>query len=100
MSIDLLDRLVCDIVAVTESLMSAETKIDLACWDPFSMSVEKRHASMGVGAKQREAGEHERGPEVDGEQHFRRHGSSNSSRRQRRQGGGSRRPRHEQFGIA
>lgn len=63
MSIDLLDRLVADIIAVTESLMEANTTADLAAWQPFSSSVEKTHASAGVSAKERHAGKHNRGME-------------------------------------
>jgi glutamate decarboxylase len=41
MSLDLLDRLIADICAVTEALMSSDA-IDLAAWQPFSESVEKK----------------------------------------------------------
>ncbi|KAF2083262.1 glutamate decarboxylase [Saccharata proteae CBS 121410] len=50
MSMDLLDRLISDICAVTESVMQAD-QIDLEAWQPFSSSVEKKHASQGVDSK-------------------------------------------------
>ncbi|KAF2098027.1 glutamate decarboxylase [Rhizodiscina lignyota] len=56
MSIDLLDRLVSDILAVTEMMMNTEAEIDLAAWAPFSGSVEKTHASPGISSKERLAG--------------------------------------------
>lgn len=58
MSLDLLDRLVSDILAVTESMTSIDT-VDLATWQPFHPSVEKKHGSAGIGAKERESGESE-----------------------------------------
>lgn len=59
MSMDLLDRLVSDILAVTESMTTIDS-VDLATWQPFHPSVEKKHASAGIGAKEKEAGESER----------------------------------------
>jgi glutamate decarboxylase len=50
MSMDLLDRLIADICAVTETLMTSD-EIDLQAWQPFSSSVEKTHASLGHSAK-------------------------------------------------
>ncbi len=52
MSLDLLDRLIADICAVTETLMISD-EIDLQTWQPFSSSVEKTYASLGHGAKDR-----------------------------------------------
>ena len=52
MSMDLLDRLICDICAVTEALMSTDT-VDLAAWQPASASIEKQHSSRGVESKDR-----------------------------------------------
>lgn len=46
MSLDLLDRLVRDIVAVTETIMNTD-QIDLAAWQP-SNSIEKQHANQGL----------------------------------------------------
>ncbi|KAL9070337.1 MAG: hypothetical protein Q9157_005847 [Trypethelium eluteriae] len=46
MSIDLLDRLIADICAATETLINSD-EIDLAAWQPFSNSVEKTHSSAG-----------------------------------------------------
>ncbi|KAL2356681.1 pyridoxal phosphate-dependent transferase [Cryomyces antarcticus] len=50
MSMDLLDRLIADICAVTETLMQSD-EMDLAAWQPFSKSTEKEHASAGLAAK-------------------------------------------------
>ncbi|KAI9698567.1 MAG: hypothetical protein M1820_007457 [Bogoriella megaspora] len=50
MSVDLLDRLIADVCAVTESLMRSD-EIDLAAWQPFGNSVEKTHASAGHDSK-------------------------------------------------
>jgi glutamate decarboxylase len=44
MSLDLLDRLIADICAVTETLMDSDP-IDLTGWQPFSKSVEKQKSS-------------------------------------------------------
>jgi len=52
MSLDLLDRLIADICAVTETLMSSD-EIDLAAWQPFSKSVEKEYSSPGTDSKNR-----------------------------------------------
>lgn len=52
MSMDLLDRLICDICAVTEALMSLDA-VDLAAWQPASASIEKQHSSRGVESKDR-----------------------------------------------
>jgi glutamate decarboxylase len=48
---DLLDRLIADICAVTETLMSSD-QIELEAW-PFSKSVERTHASLGHDRKDR-----------------------------------------------
>lgn len=50
MSLDLLDRLIADICAITETLISSDT-IDLAAWQPASSSLEKQHASQGHDSK-------------------------------------------------
>jgi glutamate decarboxylase len=50
MSMDLLDRLIADICAVTEALMDSD-QIDLAAWQPFSKSVEKEHSGKAKGKK-------------------------------------------------
>lgn len=52
MSMDLLDRLVSDIIAVTETLMSTQTT-DLAALQPSATTIEKRHQSSGTDAKNR-----------------------------------------------
>jgi glutamate decarboxylase len=52
MSMDLLDRLINDIVEVTENLMKSDA-IDLAAWQPTPSSVEKKHANPGLGAHQK-----------------------------------------------
>jgi glutamate decarboxylase len=43
----MIDRLVTDIVHVTETIMSSDTA-DLAAWQPQKASIEKRHSSQGV----------------------------------------------------
>ena len=47
MSLDLLDRLITDIISITEQLMNADP-MDLAAFQPGSTSVEKQHQSKGV----------------------------------------------------
>ena len=47
MSLDLLDRLISDIIAVTEQLMTSDP-IDLSAFQPGATSVEKQHQSKGV----------------------------------------------------
>ncbi|KAL8733495.1 MAG: hypothetical protein Q9166_002122 [cf. Caloplaca sp. 2 TL-2023] len=47
MSLDLLDRLITDIIAVTEQLMNADP-INLKAFQPGATSVEKQHQSRGV----------------------------------------------------
>ncbi len=48
MSLDLLDRLIADIISVTETLMNSD-EIDLAVWQPMpNSSVEKEHGSQGL----------------------------------------------------
>lgn len=46
MSLDLLDRLVTDICAITENVMNSD-QVDLAAWQPGS-SAEKKHGSAGL----------------------------------------------------
>ena len=53
MSMDLLDRLIADICAVTESLMNTEHAAELLEWQPASKSLEKQHASLGHNAQNR-----------------------------------------------
>jgi glutamate decarboxylase len=52
MSLDLLDRLISDIIAVTQTLMESEIG-DLSALQPTATSIEKQHQSQGVDAKQR-----------------------------------------------
>jgi len=52
MSMDLLDRLISDIIAVTQTLMESEIG-DLSALQPTSTSIEKQHQSQGVDAKNR-----------------------------------------------
>ncbi|KAL8647606.1 MAG: hypothetical protein Q9226_006362 [Calogaya cf. arnoldii] len=56
MSLDLLDRLITDIVAVTEQLMNSDP-IDLAGFQPGATSIEKQHMSRGVDHTQRHLAE-------------------------------------------
>ena len=51
MSLDLLDRLISDICAVMESIMSTSSEVDLSAWQPVTTTVEKQHASQGVDGK-------------------------------------------------
>ncbi|KKY22409.1 putative glutamate decarboxylase [Diplodia seriata] len=50
MSLDLLDRLITDICAVTETVMQSD-EIDLAAWQPFANTIEKTHGSRGVSSR-------------------------------------------------
>ena len=52
MSMDLLDRLITDICAVTQTLMTTDV-VDLAAFQPGISSVEKEHSSLGHVAKDR-----------------------------------------------
>lgn len=52
MSLDLLDRLITDICAVTESVMQSDA-IDLAAWQPFANTIEKTHGSRGVSSAEK-----------------------------------------------
>ena len=47
MSLDLLDRLITDIVAVTEQLMRSDP-LDLSAFQPCATTIEKQHQSKGV----------------------------------------------------
>lgn len=47
MSLDLLDRLITDIISVTEQLMNSDP-IDLSAFQPGATSIEKQHQSKGV----------------------------------------------------
>ena len=52
MSLDLLDRLISDIIAVTQTLMESDVG-DLSALQPTATSMEKQHQSQGVDAKYR-----------------------------------------------
>ena len=52
MSLDLLDRLISDIVAVTQTLMESDIG-DLSALQPTATSTEKAHQSQGVDAQHR-----------------------------------------------
>lgn len=56
MSLDLLDRLITDIVATTEQLMNADP-IDLSAFQPGSNAIEKQHQSKGVDHKNKHKAE-------------------------------------------
>ena len=50
MSLDLLDRLISDVVAVTQMLMESDP-VDIAFFQPGATSIEKQHQSIGADAK-------------------------------------------------
>lgn len=52
MSLDLLDRLISDIIAVTQTLMESDP-IDLSALQPTATSIEKQHSARGIDAKER-----------------------------------------------
>ena len=52
MSLDLLDRLISDIISVTQDLMEADA-FDLTAWQGAATAIEKSHGSNGVDAKTR-----------------------------------------------
>jgi glutamate decarboxylase len=52
MSLDLLDRLISDIIAVTQTLMESDIG-DLSALQPTATSTEKQYQSQGVDAKHR-----------------------------------------------
>lgn len=53
MSLDLLDRLISDIIAVTEVIMKTD-QVDLSVWQPSAtQSVEKKHGSQGLPARKK-----------------------------------------------
>jgi len=53
MSLDLMDRLISDIIAVTQTLMNSDA-MDLAAFQPgAATSVEKEHGSLGYSAQDR-----------------------------------------------
>jgi glutamate decarboxylase len=52
MSLDLLDRLITDICAVTESIMQTDA-VDMQAYQPVDASTEKKHSSRGVQAHER-----------------------------------------------
>ncbi len=47
MSLDLLDRLITDIITVTEQLMNSDP-MDLSAFQPGATSIEKQHQSKGL----------------------------------------------------
>jgi glutamate decarboxylase len=55
MSMDLLSRLITDILDTTENIIKMD-EIDLSAWNPFSQSVEKEHASAGITATEKHGG--------------------------------------------
>ena len=50
MSLDLLDRLISDICAITQVLLESDP-VDLAAFQPGATTVEKQHQSKGVDGK-------------------------------------------------
>jgi len=50
MSLDLLDRLISDIISATEQLMDSDLA-ELSTWQPASKSLEKEHGSLGHDSK-------------------------------------------------
>lgn len=52
MSLDLLDRLISDICAVTQVLMDSDA-VDLAAFQPGATSIEKQHQSKGKDGKEK-----------------------------------------------
>jgi glutamate decarboxylase len=52
MSLDLLDRLISDIIAVTQTVMDSDP-VDLSAFRAAATSIEKQHSSIGVGAESR-----------------------------------------------
>lgn len=57
MSADLVDKLISDIVEVTQTLMEADQS-DLSAWQPASTTLEKQHSSRGHDAKHRHHAKH------------------------------------------
>lgn len=47
MSLDLLDRLITDICAITEQIMNTDA-VDIQTWQPIDVSTEKKHSSRGL----------------------------------------------------
>lgn len=52
MSVDLLDRLISDIFATTQTLMEFDS-VDLAAFQPVASSIEKQHGSKGYDHRNR-----------------------------------------------
>lgn len=50
MSMDLLDRLIADILTVTQQLMDTD-EVDLSAFQPGASTIEKQHMSTGVDHK-------------------------------------------------
>ena len=63
MSLDLLDRLVTDIMAVTETLANSDA-VDLEAYQPGSTTVEKQHGSQGHDKKNAHKAKHPMGKGV------------------------------------
>lgn len=57
LSLDMIDRLVSDIVSVTETVLKS-TQSDLVAYQPVSNSVEKEHSSHGLQAKHQHKARH------------------------------------------
>jgi len=52
LSLDLLDRLISDIISTTQTLMDSDP-VDLAAYQPAATMIEKQHSSAGYDAKHR-----------------------------------------------
>lgn len=50
LSLDMIDRLVTDIISVTETLIKSDA-VDIAAFQPSAQSVEKSHGNQGLNAK-------------------------------------------------
>ena len=59
MSMDLLDRLISDIFAVTENVMNSD-EIDLKVWQPFQNKNSAESTQGSLGAKSHETHKHKR----------------------------------------
>ena len=56
MSMDLLDRLIADILTITQQLMDTD-EVDLAAFQPGASTIEKQHMSKGVDHKHKHLAE-------------------------------------------
>ena len=59
MSLDLLDRLITDICAVTETVMNSD-EIDLTIWQPFQNKNSTEGKEGSLGARSHETSKHKR----------------------------------------